>query len=79
MGTLHFTKASPQPLGRTNGLVWGVMMTPGAVIVRLWAGGGQREETLGVRKEARDIPGKAQAEQTALQPEAYLNCVMCNN
>lgn len=79
MGTLHFTKASPQPLGRTNGLVWRVTMTPGAVIVRLWAGGGQREETPGVQKETRDILGKSQAEQTALQPEAYLNCVMCNN
>lgn len=35
-------------------------------IVRLWAGGGQREETLGVQKETRDVPRKSQAEQTAL-------------
>lgn len=46
-----------------------------STLVRLWAGGGPEEETLGAQKETGDIPRKSQAEQTALEPEAYLNCV----
>lgn len=53
-GRVHrptFTKASPQPLGIVEGL---------------GAGGGPREETLGVPRGDSDTPRKSQAEQTAL-------------
>lgn len=55
-------KPHPQPLG---GEKMANLLTPG-IIVRLWAGRGQREEPLGVQKGTRDIPRKSQAEQTAL-------------
>lgn len=41
------------------------LLTPG-IIMRLWAGGVQREEPLGVQKGTRDILRKSQAEPTAL-------------